>query len=76
MHMRGGAKTKNKVLSMALGVTLISGFIGFVTAIASGLLLGLGFAAAFAVYAGVGTLTAVSLFAIRGLWCAAARSLA
>ena len=61
---------------MALGVMLTSGFLGFVAAVVSGLLLGLGFLTCFAVYSGVGIGAAVSLFAMRGLWCAARRRFA
>ena len=60
---------------MALGVILTSGFLGFVVAVLSGLVLGLGFMACIAVYSGVGVTTALSMFTVRGLWCAAARRL-
>jgi len=61
---------------MSIGVILTSGFLGFIVAVVSGLLLGLGFIACFAVYSGVGVTAALSMFTIRGIWCAAARRLA
>jgi hypothetical protein len=61
---------------MSLGVVLVSGILGFIVTIAAGLVFGLGFLACMGVYSGVGVTTALSMFTLRGLWCAAARRLA
>ena len=61
---------------MAFAISLFGGLIGFFAAVLSGLVLGLGWIECFAVYAGTGTLVALSLFTVRGVYCLAARQLA
>ena len=61
---------------MGLGVILLSGFVGFLAATFSGLVLGLTFLQSFGVYFGVGLAVAMTLFTLRAMWCTAAHRLA
>ena len=61
---------------MGLGVMMFSGFVGFLAATFSGLMLGLTFLQSFGVYFGVGLAVAMTLFTVRAVWCSAAQRLA
>ena len=61
---------------MALGILTISGFLGFVSAVLAGLMLGLTPLGAIGVYCLAGSISALTIFSARGLFCVAARQFA
>lgn len=61
---------------MGIATLLTGGIAGFLSAVFSGLIFGLTVVECAAVYSVIALIVATTIFAVRGLFCAAARQLA
>ncbi len=61
---------------MGFAILMTGSFVGFLSAIFSGLALGLTWIECLGVYAIIGLSVTASIFIVRGVFCAAARQLA